>query len=275
MEIDSTLASDGRTSLKDTYSIWNKSIPSTWVTKQIASQKLTLPGGKTVDLPIFAYYNSVNVDAILIGGIHGREPAGTVALNKESDYIVERGKAKKILVMPLLNPWGYYSHRRYNSSGQSVTDCMHYFGRVPAPLSEEAPKIIEFLSKEIKIKEGTPVLDLHEDPGYEEGGTPYKGSGTYMYIIGKSARSSIITQTTKAVLQACSLPLINSGTTRFGEVINDGIIENSLDGSIDEYLSVIGGSPVITLETLLINENTPALSERVAIYQQVIKNFLQ
>eukprot|EP00829_Urostomides_striatus_P001744 TRINITY_DN1190_c0_g1_i2.p1 TRINITY_DN1190_c0_g1~~TRINITY_DN1190_c0_g1_i2.p1 ORF type:complete len:285 (-),score=68.11 TRINITY_DN1190_c0_g1_i2:43-897(-) len=275
MEIENTLAHDNRLSLKEIYAIWDETIPSTWFTRLIATQKLKLPNGQEVTLPIFAYYNSLEIDTILIGGIHGREPAGAVAITKEASFIVEQGENRSILVLPLMNPWGYYNHIRYGPSGNSVTDCMYALGRDKAPLCEESEKIVHFFLNEIKILKGATVLDLHEDPGYEEGGTPYKETGTYLYLIGEDAKSHQITHQIKSQLQKCPLPLINNGMTRFHETIKDGIIENSPDGSIDEFLSVLGASPVLTLETLLLSETCPPINARVNVYQQVIRSFLQ
>lgn len=275
MEIENTLAHDSRPSLKEIFETWDELLPSTWYKRLIATQKLSLPNGSITSLPIYAYYNSLEVDTILIGGIHGREPAGAVALTKEASFIIEQGENRSMLVLPMMNPWGYYNHVRYGPSGNSVTDCMYALGRDKAPISEESEKIVDFFVNEIKVLKGAAVLDLHEDPGYEEGGTPYKETGTYLYIIGEAARSHQIVHQVKSQLQKCPLPLINSGMTRFHETIKDGIIENSADGSIDEFLSVIGATPVLTLETLLLTETSPPITARVNVYQQVIRSFLQ
>ena len=273
MEVATTLALDGRPSLQEIYAAWSKGIPSTWITKQVSSQTLTLPSGEIVQAPIFAYYNAPAVDAVLLGGIHGREPAGAVALMREIEFIVEQGKTKPLVVMPLLNPWGYFNHIRYGPSGCSVTDCDYVLGRGSAPLCQESVDITRFLTQDIKVNPGAGVLDLHEDPGYEAGGVPHLATGTYLYIIGSDARKHPIVKRVKELLQSCPLPLMQSGVTRFNEAIKEGIIENSSDGSIDEFLSVLGATPVLTLETLLLEETMPALNGRVEVYQEVIHKF--
>ena len=102
MEVDHTLALDGRLSLGDIYAAWKESVPTTWTTKLVTEQTLVLPNGEQVQAPIYAFYNAPDVDMVLIGGIHGREPAGAVALTNEIEYIIEKGKTRKMLVMPLL-----------------------------------------------------------------------------------------------------------------------------------------------------------------------------
>jgi hypothetical protein len=273
MEVDHTLALDGRLALRDIFAAWKECVPTTWTTKLVTEQTLALPNGEQVQVPVYAYYNAPDVDMVLIGGIHGREPAGAVALTKEIEYIVEQGKTRKVLVMPLLNPWGYYNHIRYGPSGNSVTDCEFALGRAAAPTSKEAHDIVHFLTHDIKINPHAGVLDLHEDPGYEAGGVPHLATGTYLYIMGIDARKDPIVKRVKAYLQGCPLPLMQDGITRFHELIKDGIIENSLDGSIDEFFSVLGASPVLTLETLLLEESSPPLGARVEVYQELIHSF--
>jgi hypothetical protein len=273
MEIETTLALDGRPSLKELYEAWKTRIPATWTTKQISSQTLILPNGETVQLPIFAYYNAPAVDLVLIGGIHGREPAGGIALAREIEYIVEKGKTHSILVMPLLNPWGYFNHIRYGPSGGSVTDCDYVLGRSSVLPCPESTDITNFLTHDVKVNPHAGVLDLHEDPGYEAGGVPHLTTGTYLYIIGSNARKDPIVKRIKELLQTCPLPLMQGGVTRFHETIKEGIIENSPDGSIDEFFSVLGATPVLTLETLLLEESVPVLDSRVEVYQDVIHKF--
>jgi hypothetical protein len=75
-------------------------------------------------------------------------------------------------------------------------------------------------------------------------------------------------------LEACALPLIKEGVTRFGEGLVDGVIVNTEDGSIDELLyKKRACSPVITAELILRSETTPPLSERVSTYVEVLDAF--
>lgn len=107
-----TLAKDGRPSLSEIYAIWKRAIPSTWKCEEISYQELHVSPAEILKLPIYAFYNSSAVDYILIGGIHGREPAGALALTLDIERVISLSKDKKILILPLLNPWGYQNHVR-------------------------------------------------------------------------------------------------------------------------------------------------------------------
>jgi hypothetical protein len=225
-------------------------------------------------LPIYAYFNSTSVDRVLIGGIHGREPAGPIALARYADRLRQLGESQNILLLPLLNPWGYSRHVRYGPSGQSVSDSDHLLGRSQAPACPEATAITTFVLEAVHINPGAAVLDLHEDPVYEATDYHLEGSGTYLYVSGDGGLEHPVAQRVYRCLEGSSLPLIREGVTRFGERLVDGVIVNTEDGSIDELLAKKRAcSPVITAETILHSETTPLLSERVSTYLKVLDAF--
>jgi len=225
-------------------------------------------------LPIYAYFNSDRVDYVLIGGIHGREPAGAIANSRYAGTLRRLGQDRKILLLPLLNPWGYFHHIRYGPNGQSVSDSDHLLGRLPAAASPEAAAITSFVLNAITINPGAAVLDLHEDPVYEAPDYHLEGWGSYLYISGENCLSHPIAKRVVSCLKNSSLPLITDGTTRFGEQLADGIIVNTADGSIDELLyKLCACCPVITAENILHSENAPPLPERVATYLKVLDAF--
>jgi hypothetical protein len=212
---------------------------------------------------------------VLIGGIHGREPAGALALARYAERFAERGREMRLLVMPLMNPWGYLHHQRYGPSGHSVTDSDHWLGRSAAPACEEAATITEFVVNGIRIRRGASVLDLHEDPVYEAPGYRFEGCGSYLYFNGPGAPEHNTSQRVRAYLQGSRFPLVREGVTRFGDGIAEGIIRGEPDGSIDELLeSKLGCNPVITVENLLQAADSPPLEERVSVYVGVIDAFL-
>ncbi|HOC17549.1 MAG TPA: succinylglutamate desuccinylase/aspartoacylase family protein, partial [Vicinamibacterales bacterium] len=100
-----------------------------WQVRTIASQ--VAPDGGL--LPIRAYFNADEVNLVLVAGIHGREPAGPVALARLVPSLIANGLNRRLLVMPLLNPWGYVQCERYGPSGKSVSDSDHLLGRAAAP----------------------------------------------------------------------------------------------------------------------------------------------
>ncbi|MGE5358677.1 MAG: hypothetical protein ACM3NQ_06625 [Bacteroidales bacterium] len=241
-----------------------------WHVREVASQ----PAKTGCALPIRAYFNAEEVDAVVVGGIHGREPAGAMAIARYVPSLVELGRTRPLLVMPLLNPWGYVERERYGPSGQSVSDSDHELGRAAAPACPEAAAITAFVTSGIRIRPGSAVLDLHEDPVYESPGYEFEGFGSYLYFIGEGARQQAASRRVVACLQQSSLPLIAHGTTRFGEAIADGAIVDSEDGSIDElFARRLGCTPVITVENLLHEAEAPPLAERVRVYLDVLDAF--
>jgi hypothetical protein len=261
---------DGRPSIAEIYRNCDELLPADWQRSEITAQ-LTAEGER---LPIYAYFNSDSVDYILIGGIHGREPAGAIANSRYAAKLRQLGRERKILLLPLLNPWGYFQHIRYGPNGQSVSDSEHCLGRLPVAASPEAAAITAFLLNTMTINPGAAVLDLHEDPVYEAPDYHLEGWGSYLYISGENCLSHAISKRVVRCLETCALPLIRAGTTRFGERLVDGIIVNTEDGSIDELLYKLRGCcPVITAETILHAENSPPLTERVATYLNVLDAF--
>jgi len=108
-------AGDGRPPLADVYSAFEPLRTAGWREIEIAAQ----PAASGLALPIRAYVNADDVDVVLIGGIHGREPAGVLAIARYIPRILEHGCALGMLVLPLLNPWGYLHHERYGPSGRA------------------------------------------------------------------------------------------------------------------------------------------------------------
>jgi hypothetical protein len=261
---------DGRPAIAEVYGNCDKLLAAGWKKAEITTQ-ITAEGE---GLPIYAYCNSESVDYVLIGGIHGREPAGVIANSKYVGKLLQLGQNRRILLLPLLNPWGYFRHTRYGPNGQSVTDSDHLLGRLPAPASPEAAAITEFVLNGIAINPGAAVLDLHEDPVYEAPDYHLEGGGSYLYISGENCLGHAIAQRVIRYLRTSSLPLITDGITRFGEKLVDGVIVNTEDGSIDELLFKLRAScPVITAENVLHAENVPPLSERVEVYLGLLDAF--
>lgn len=261
---------DGRPAIGELYGNCDRLRVAGWNKAEITAQVTAEGDG----LPIYAYFNSNSVDYVLIGGIHGREPAGAIANSRYVGKLLQLGQDRRILLLPLLNPWGYFRHTRYGPNGQSVTDSDHLLGRLPAAASPEAAAITGFVLNGIAINPGAAVLDLHEDPVYEAPDYHLEGAGSYLYISGENCLSHPVSQRVIRYLKTCPLPLITDGVTRFGEKLVDGVIVNTEDGSIDELLYKLRACcPVITAENILHAENVPPLSERVEVYLGLLDAF--
>jgi hypothetical protein len=262
---------DGRPAIAEIYQNCDELLKAGWQRVEVAAQA-TADGES---LPIHGYFNSRQVDYVLIGGIHGREPAGAIAHSRYAGKLLQLGRDRKILLLPLLNPWGYLHHIRYGPNGQSVSDSDHWLGRLPAAACPEAAAITAFVLNSMTVNPGAAVLDLHEDPVYEAPDYHLEGRGSYLYISGDNCLDHPIAKRVVSYLKSSTLPLIRDGTTRFGERLTDGIIVNSEDGSIDELLYKLRACcPVITAENILHAENAPPLPERVATYLKVLDAFL-
>jgi hypothetical protein len=266
------LASDGRPPVADLHKAYDKLVEAGWRKVQVAEQLMA--SGPA--FPICAYFSRPQANRVILGGIHGREPAGAIAIAGFVDRLIELGCEKSILVMPLLNPWGYHHHQRYGPNGRSVSDSDHRLGRAPHPACPEAAAITAYLMEQAGLAPSAAVLDLHEDPIYEAPDYRFEGRGSYFYATGIGAAKHPLTQRIAAYLRACPLPLVKDGLTRFGEVLHDGLIVDSEDGSVDELLAKLKEcSPVITTELLLREENDPPLPDRVAVYLGLLNAFFE
>jgi hypothetical protein len=164
---------------------------------------------------------------------------------------------------------------RYGPSGRSVSDSDHCLGRAPAPACPEAAAITSFVLDEVRVSPGARVLDLHEDPVYEDPAYHLEGHGSYLYLSGEGALDHPVAARVRRCLEASRFPLIRDGVTRFGEHLVDGVVLDSEDGSIDELFARRRAcSPVITTEIALRDAATPPLADRVSVYGAVIDAFL-
>jgi hypothetical protein len=266
----SPAVADGRPPVADVHRSCDVLLASGWRRVEIAAQAT----GDGESLPILAWLNSASVDHVLIGGIHGREPAGAVALGGYADRLRKLGSTRCILLMPLLNPWGYVRHVRYGPSGRSVSDSDHCLGRAPEPACPEAAAITSFVLDAVRVSPGAHVLDLHEDPVYEDPAYHLEGHGSYLYLSGEGAFEHPVAGRVRRCLETGPFPLIREGVTRFGERLVDGVVLDTEDGSIDELLARRRAcSPVITTEIALRDAATPPLAERVSVYRAVLDAF--
>jgi hypothetical protein len=262
---------DGRPSIAEVHRSCDVLDAAGWKRAEIAAQ-LTETGER---LPILGWTNSPDVDTVLIGGIHGREPAGALALAAQAERLRDAGRTRSILLMPLLNPWGYSRHLRYGPSGRSVGDSDHCLGRAAAPACPEAAAITAFVLDAVRVNPGARVLDLHEDPVYEEPAYLLEGDGSYLYLSGEGAKDHPVAARVRRCLESGPFPLLREGATRFGERLVDGVVSDTEDGSIDELLARRRAcSPVVTTEIVLRGPADPPLADRVSVYRAVVDAFL-
>jgi hypothetical protein len=217
----------------------------------------------------------------ILSGIHGEEPAGpnAVAANLASlTQLADSGVP--IVLIPLANPRAYRHHWRYPNTperdwkkggGYSVGDAEYLLpdlSRDGKPRAAQAPgpETRALTQHVLRLAERYPprlVLDLHEDELSTEGG--------YIYSQGRQAEDNPAGTEIIRLLQATGIPLRQSGKTRFGETIVQGVISRDdqggpiRDGSIDELLAAtdvyVGGRMVRgpSAHTVIVVE-TPAFA---------------
>jgi hypothetical protein len=188
----------------------------------------------------------------IISGIHGEEPAGPNAIAGNLDAVVELARlGVPIVLLPLCNPKAYHHNWRYPSTaerdwrkgGYSVGDAEYLLPdlergtqpRAPTAPGPDTQALTQFV---LRLAEQYPprlVLDLHEDELSTEGG--------YIYSQGTRPDDSPVGAEIIRLLVTAGIPIRQSGPTRFGEPIANGVISRDTagapirDGSIDELLA--------------------------------------
>lgn len=276
---EQTLAEDGRLSLKELYQKFNQLVEAGWTGQQISFQEISV-AGETITVPIFAFFSPAcqmneTLEAVVIAGIHGTEPAGPNALAQYLETLIEIGSQESLLLMPMCNPYGYYQNESKNPDDVSVGDSDHLLGKSEPPACREAAEITSFLMKlKERIGPETKVIDLHEDNFGEDEESHVDSVGTYIYVHGKGADKNPVALKMVEMLQENLHPIITEGETREKEKISEGMVINSQDGSVDQLLAEkLGAGLAIVLETYILPINDPPLGERVKIHIEALDIF--
>ena len=102
---------------------------------------------------------------LLLGGIHGNEPAGSETLFRFVETLSRDPGAYgafAIDVVPILNPWGWVHDQRFNQQGRDINRDFASFRSQEANIVRDC----------VKGKTYSLIVDLHEDPS---------GAGFYVY----------------------------------------------------------------------------------------------
>ena len=279
---------DGRGTIQALYAAFGSLVDEGWILEIIAESQ---PYGTQRPIPIIALRTPVAGPALwIIAGIHGEEPAGPNAIANVIDEIAATGAQRPMILIPLANPQGYVRNWRYlnmpvwleHADAQSVGDSSHMLPdpqnpgipRLAAASSSEADAITRFIADIISEYPPLISLDLHEDNEIDEG---------YVYSQGSNGADEPLASVAVRVLQDSSIPIKMDGETRFGEVINDGIIGPVTDSSIDELMS----SQTIFVDAVPINGpaapvvlvfETPSakltLERRIGAHETLLRNML-
>lgn len=207
----------------------------------------------------------------LLAGIHGEEPAPSVAVSLSTAVLARLDMP--VVVLPLCNPAGYSKGWRYPDSpergkGHSVGDSDHLLPgkdgkpRLPRPASPQAAALT---AKVLDLaRDYPPVLsvDLHEDDRLSAG---------YIYSQGPRGCADPAAKAVLARMRELGYPIKLSGKTDFDEAIQDGVVCGVSDGSIDELIASApgpAGRSVIVVET---SSMKMGLERRVRLHRAVIR----
>lgn len=277
---------DGRQPVEKLYQAYTSLIERGWQLDVIIQSQ---PPGRAYALPVIALRSPQGGDACwILSGIHGEEPAGPNAIAESIDAIAALGEGQAVVLLPLNNPQGYVNNWRYLNmqgysetiEGQSVGDSSHLLAdtqnpqraRASAASSVEADAITRYILQYSAHYPPAASIDLHEDNLIDEG---------YVYSQGKLGSDDPLALAAVGTLRDNGIPLRMSGETRFGELINNGIIGPVIDSSIDELMaadSVIVDGRVQAgpaASTVLVFE-TPAgtlkLQNRISAHAALLKS---
>jgi len=285
-----TCQQDGRKSLSELYkaqiTLKEKDL---WEGEEILIQKVDTDKN-TLFLPVNGIKTShKGLSLWLLSGIHGEEPAGPNAIEKNIETLEKLGQKIPVVILPLCNPAGYFRNCRYFNTpfysesleGKSVGDSEHLILNISGRQARSEPSSREceiFTEKILEIAKDYPpllVIDLHEDDFSDRG---YIYSGMYDGLTDPVACEII------KIFKQNNFPIHSSEKTRFHQEIIEGIISSASDGSIDELLrskeiffkgKICPGPSakhVIVVETGA--RNVP-LEKRVIIHSEIIKNLEQ
>jgi hypothetical protein len=277
---------DGRKPVEELYRAYASLLEKGWQLDVIIQSQ---PQGRAYALPIIALRTPNSGAAYwILSGIHGEEPAGPNAIAESIEAIAALGERQAVVLLPLNNPQGYVHNWRYLNmqkysgtvAGLSVGDSEHLLtdpdnpdrARASAPSSPEADAITRYILKLSAQYPPAASIDLHEDNLINEG---------YVYSQGKLGVADPLALDAVLTLKDNGIPLKMSGETRFGEVIEGGIIGPVIDGSIDELMSagsiIVDGraQPGPAAHTVLVFE-TPAgqvsLQQRIDAHAALLKS---
>ncbi len=239
---------DYRQPIKQLYSLFQKLADLFSFTEKIifTEKILSYANHRQIDLPAFSYTSPKTGPALwIISGIHGEEPAGPNAIANKIDQIGSLSKEIPIVILPLCNPKGYFFNWRYPNQdkyssddiGQSVGDSEHLlptnpdnpqYPRANQPSCFQSQALTSHILKLAKIYPPILSLDFHEDNLLDKG---------YIYSQGSQNENDPVALQIVQLLLAIDYPLFLSGQTRFQQKITSGVVEKSLDGSIDELIA--------------------------------------
>jgi hypothetical protein len=310
-------STDGRRSVETILEIYQQLVDAGWKSEQICDQSETTDDKSGVKNPIIAFKSPPAIQATeenpletfwILAGVHGEEPAPQEAFANEMSTLIELGQTEAIVFVGMLNPkgrrydWRYENEYRDFHKGHSVTDSEHlllvldnnghpqepYQVRMAQPVCETANRITQWVVRNSRSCLPKLVVDHHEDrvPEKFPDGDPRNITSCYVYVSGQGDATMEVADIVIQALKNVGMPIADSGRTRFDEPIENGIVRNVSDGSIDEFFTSvkyfdptkgfcakIATDTAIVIETTIPFDGSIPLVDRVKAQQSVIRQY--
>lgn len=213
--------------------------------------------------PIFAItFNSdskTQKTTCLVGGLHGEEPAGQLALLKFLETFQPQKHPKtKIIILPVANPTGFDRGVRQNFLGWDIN--RHFFDKRPVA---ENKIICNFLkNEEINI-----LHTLHED---------FERKEFYLYILEhkESGVAKKIIKLAKQFFPIYKKRLIEGCVAKDGEItyrLNKKLRTMKVEGSLENWAFRRGTPLVLATETPI----QTSLTKRINFYIKALNLLLK
>ncbi len=170
------------------------------------------------------------ISLYLSAGIHGDEPAGSLALLLWAEENPQWLKLAKVVILPCLNPWGSRQNSRLDKAGTDLNRA--FTGQRGTPAA-----VRRFIGRR---PVQTAVL-LHED---------YDAEGIYLYLLGKSRTSATLALAAASrMIPADTRPRIEGRRARQG-LISPRAVPSSMEFWPEAiWLHSLGAASTSTFET--------------------------
>ena len=193
----------------------------------------------------------------ILGSVHGNEPSGTKACYHLIDYLKEKQLDKRVIIMPMPNPIGYYMDSRYQ---------LKPFNRdLNRNFSDEGKDRVSSIILEY-VKESDFIVDLHE--GYD-----------YHKRNSKSMGSSIIPNKSKLAL-TISNNVVNKVNSTIQEDDKKFVVSDFYDKEdcyLPDSLACYCNrhkKDYLSIETTGLNENQQPIDIRVEHHLLLLKEII-
>lgn len=265
-----------------------------WTKHKILVNFATTQEGVRLHVPIYTYTSPLwdsrqPTDSVwVMGGVHGEEPAGPIAIAKSAAKLVEIAKnGTSFVVGALHNPsgytldWRYFNRYRSDAPpGLSVTDSEHILPKLDNPIEMRtkqasnpyAKSILDWYLEIKKTYKPWLVFDLHEDSYMVSNPNDPCPDTSYCYVGGDKKRIWRICQNITDTFITAGFPMQKDGRVAQGSDgfdVENGFVWNCSDGSFDEKLALEAVAAFV-IETP--RKPDISLERRVGAHMNIIAN---